>query len=467
MVVDVKPADGSSAKVPEAGELHIHPLARGYVDALDTTAGTLTVMGQLVQLTSSTNFSDHRACVSATTSACTAISTPTALTSTASASSPGNYVAVHGYLFGSGSGSANIVATLVSVSDAPAVSTGVNFKAEGLATVGTATLAIGGLSVDLSKAVCRVAGATTACASAFSTGQVVSVGAAAAPALPATTLVADFARVASKTSVDTSGAAVEVEGVVTNPTASGFVLRGVNIDTTALTTTLPAAGDLVRVLGTVANSGQAVTATSVVILHAASSVKLGLEGDASAITAGTAANTFTLSVLGQSITVNARTHLKDMSAKGWDKKVDPSSNPFNINTFATYLATSGMSQHVIVKAESDASGNLVANSLDIVPASAVTGVAGLVDATSVSNSTVTGTPSTLKVHGIAISVDPAAVLVPGPKPASYPGISAGDQVVALGTWSNSSLSIAATVSRTNQLFDAGVPRQNDRDRGEF
>ena len=66
MVVDVKPAAGSSAAAPQAGELHIHPLARGYVDALDAPAGTLTVMGQLVQLTSSTNFSDHRACAAAT-----------------------------------------------------------------------------------------------------------------------------------------------------------------------------------------------------------------------------------------------------------------------------------------------------------------------------------------------------------------------------------------------------------------
>ncbi|NVO06216.1 MAG: hypothetical protein HXX19_09970, partial [Rhodoferax sp.] len=248
------------------------------------------------------------------------------------------------------------------------------------------------------------------------------------------------------------------------------VLRGVAIDTSALAsgTSLPAVGDVVRVLGTVANAGQSVTASSVVILHAASSVKLGLEGDASAIAAGSAANTYTLSVLGQTITVNAQTRLSDMSVRGWDKKDDPAKNAFNITTFASYLATTGMSQHVIVKAETDASGNLVANSLAIVPASAVTGVAGLVDSTTpVVNSTVTGTPSTLKVHGIAISVDPAAVLVPGRKPSTFPSIASGDQVVALGTWSANTLSIAATVSRTNQLFDAGVPKKEDHDRGEF
>ena len=468
MVVDVKPAAGSSATAPQAGELHVHPLAKGYVDALDTTLGTLKVMGQLVQLSSSTNFSDHRACVSATPATCTAVSTPTALVSTVSAGSPGSYVTVHGYLFGTAAGSANIVATLVSVSDVPTASTGVNFKAEGLATVSAGSLSIGGLSADLSKAVCRVAGVVTPCASAFSTGQVVSVGAAAAPVVPAIALVADFARLASKTSVDTSGSAMEVEGVVSSPSASGFVLRGVTINTTALAagTTAPQAGDVVRVLGTVDSSGQSVTASSVTILHTANSVKLGLEGDATGIAAGAVANSFTLSVLGQTITVNAQTQLMDMSVKGWDMKPDPASNPFNISTFATYLAASGRSQHVIVKAETNGSGNLVANSLAIVPASTVTGVSGLVDATVV-NSKLTGTPSTLSVHGIAISVDPAAVLVQGPKPASYPTIAAGDQVVALGSWGANTLSVAATVSRSNQLFDAGVPGSKAADRGEF
>jgi hypothetical protein len=76
-------------------------------------------------------------------------------------------------------------------------------------------------------------------------------------------------------------------------------------------------------------------------------------------------------------------------------------------TRLTYLSAS-LSQHVIVKTESDASGNLTAQSLTFVPASSVVAVAGIVDATpAVSNSTVTGTPSTFSVHGIAVSADPA------------------------------------------------------------
>lgn len=466
MVVDVKPASGSSAATPVASELHIHPLARGYVDAADAVAGTLQVMGQSVQLTSSTNFSDHRACVSASPATCTAVSTPAGLTATST--SAGSYVAVHGYLYGSTSAAANIVATLVAVFDAPTATTGVHFKAEGVATVASGAVSIGGLAVDLSKASCKLAGVVSACASAFSTGQVVSVWSALAPALPATTLVADGARLASKTAVDTSSTAVELEGVVSSASGTSFVIRGVSIDASALAagSTLPAVGDAVRVLGSVAASGQTVAASSVVILHAASSVKLGLEGDASDVASGTAANTFTLSVLGQTITVNAQTRLADMSTGGWDRK-DPAANPFNITTFATYLASSA-SKHVIVKAETDALGNLVANSLAITKASTVAGVAGLVDASpAVSNSTVTGTASTLWVHHTAVVVDPAAVTAPARNGSGLVTMAAGDQVVALGTWNGSTLVVGATVSSTNKVFDAGPPQANNRDRGEF
>ena len=468
MVLDIKPASGSSASTPVASELHIHPLARGYVDAADTTLGTLQVMGQTVQLTSSTNFSDHRACMSTTPTTCTAITTLAGLSVTSTGPTvSGSYVTVHGYLYGSGS-STSIVATLISVADVPTATTGVNFKAEGVATVASGTVTIGGLTLDLSGAVCRVAGTTTPCASAFSTGQVVSAGAAVVPALPATTLAANFARLASKTAVDTAGSAVEMEGVVSSTGSNSFVARGVSVDTSTLSTALPAVGDVVRILGTVAGTSQAVTvsATSVVVLHAAASVKLGLEGDASAITADSTANTYTLSVLGQTVTVNDKTRLIDMSVRGWDHK-DPTTNPFNITTFATYMAAS-VSSHVIVKTETDASGEPVANSLAIVPGSSIAGVAGLVDASpAVVNSTVATTPSTLSVHGIAIQVAPAAVRVHHPSGGGFATLAAGDEVVALGTWSAGVLGIAAPVTPVNQLFDAGAPRAGDGYRGEF
>jgi len=463
MVVDVVAAAGSSASAPAASELHVHPLARGFVDASDTTKGTLTVMGQTVQLTAATNYSDHRACVSATTSPCIAIVGQSGVT--------GSYVTVHGYLFTSGSPSAtNIVATLVSVRDAPGGSaTGVNFKAEGVVTAtGTSSITIGGLTVDLSHGNCYAAGATVSCATAFSAGQVVSAFAAAAPALPAVILVADVARLRSKVVADTAGATVEVEGAVSSVTASpaSFVVRGISVDASALPTgsSLPAVGDIVRVLGTLAGTGQSVSvaATSVVVVHAAHSATFAFEGDASSVDAGLAANTWVVTILGQKVTVTATTRLADRSVKNWDH-ADPASNPFNIATFKTYLAASA-SQHLLVRAAADASGNLTALSVTIAPASTTAAVAGVVDASPAPvNSSTTGTPSTFRVHSVAISADPAAVLKARPG-GGMATVAAGDGVVAIGTLDSSgTLVVATTPSRTNVVIDFGVPSRPDHD----
>jgi hypothetical protein len=470
-VVDVKQDATSTAAAPVAAELHVHPLARGFVDAADATAGTLTVMGQTVQLTSSTTFSDHRACVSATTAPCAAVTTAASVTPTTvsgTTTTPGSYVTVHGYLFGSGAGTANIVATLIAVGDAPAGQGIANFKVEGVATVGTATLTIGALKIDLSKATCFAPG-KTACSSAFTTGQVVAAGAAAAPALPATTLVADFARQAPRLPVEVAGASVEVEGAVASAGTSTFVVRGIMVDASGLPagTAMPSAGDIVRVLGTIASSGKSVTATSLTIVHAANSVNLGLEGDASNVAAGSTTGTFTLSVLGQKIAVNSQTRLADMSVRGWDR-MDPAGNPFNITTFQTYL-TASASKHVVVRAESDSSGALVARSLAIVPASTEAAVSGIVDSTpAVVNSTATGTPTTFSVHGIAVKADPAAIVAPPfMRPKAFQTVAAGDQVVVVGTFSAAVLTVGPTLTANNSVLDVGPPKPMHGDRGEF
>lgn len=470
VVVDVKKDAAGTEDAPIASELHVHPLARGFVDAADATAGTLTVMGQSVQLTSATTFSDHRACLAATTSPCTAIANLSAVvpsTGTGTATTAGSYVTVHGYLFSTAPGSANIVATLVSVGDAPTGTGIANFKAEGVVTVGTATLTIGALKLDLSKANCFAPG-KTACSSAFTSGEVVSAGAATAPASPATTLVADFARVAARLPVETAGATVEVEGAVASTSTATFVVRGITIDTSGLAagTALPAAGDIVRVVGTIASNGKSVTATSVTIVHAANAVTVGLEGDAGSVSAGTT-GTFTLSVLGQSITVNAQTRLADMSVRGWDHK-DPVANPFNITTFQTYLAASA-SKHVVVKSEADATGALFARSLAIVPASSEVSVAGVVDSTpAVVNSTATGTPTTFSVHGIAVKADPAAITSsPSRRFKGGQSVAPGDYVVAVGTLNGAVVTVGPTIGFNNVVVDVGPLNSSHRDRGMF
>ncbi len=481
MVVDVKQAAGSTAAAPEASELHLHPLVRGYVDSSDTSGNTLTVMGQSVQLTSATNFSDHRSCLTAATSACTALTGQSGLTATtgsAGAAVAGSYVTVHGYLFGTSAGSANVVATLISVADAPAAgASGPVFKAEGMVSAASATgVTIGGLSVDLTQATCKVSGSATPCASAFSVGQVVATAASAQPALPVATLVASRARSGAKVTVDVAGTPVEVEGSVASVMASpaSFVLRGMTIDASAAGIVMPAAGDIVRVTGTVASNGESITASAVKVLHSAASASVAWMGDVNGVAAGTAANSYTFSILGQSVTVTADTRLMDHSTRGWDMKADPATNPFNITTFQTYLAAS-KSQHVIVVCEANASGNLSAVSVKIVPADAAAGVAGLVDATPVPvNSGVTGTPSTFAIHGLSVSADPAAVFSSHPMagtpgmgmdgkagnaaPTSMQSVAAGDEVLVLGIFAAGKFTVTATPSRSNGVIDFGAPK---------
>ena len=477
MAVDVRPLSGSTASSPQAAEIHVHPLARGIVDASDASANTLTVMGQTVQVTASTTYTDHRACLTAASSPCTAIigqSGLTATTGSGGAAVAGSFVTVDGYLYDSGSaGDVNIVATLVSVRDLPGGTHGANYKAEGVVTALTGTTAtIGGLSVDLSTATCFAADAQASCASAFSVGQVVSAFSAAEPTLPVTAFAPTTALLRDRLVVETAGASVELEGVVSGVTTSpaAFVIRGVTIDASALPagTALPAVGDVVRVQGTVATGGASVVASALTVLHTARSATYGFEGNDDGVTAGSTADTYVLTILGQSIAVNASTRLADLTVRGGNRG-DSTAHPFNITTFQSYLSTS-VSQHLLVRSAADASGNLSALSVVIVPASTVAGVTGVVDATPVPvNSSATGTPSTFSIHGVAVSADPSAIVGIGHR-ASGAGttIAAGDDVLALGTYAAPTLTVAAVsgtlLSRVNNVvIDSGVPPSGDHD----
>jgi len=482
MVVDVTPAAGSTTSAPEAGELHLHPLVRGYVDAVDTSAAsTLTVMGQKVQVNSSTNFSDHRACALAATPTCTPVSSLSLLTATTSAAAPGTYVTVHGYLFSGASGGTNVVATLISATDLPVInpsnvttpSSGTVppnhvFKVEGPLTLTGSVPSIGGLTLDFSTTTCKVAGTVTPCTTAFTAGQVIAVGSATAPVVPATTFAPTAARRAAKLPMQTVGQSIEVEGVVSSVTSStsSFVVRGITVDATTLGATLPAAGDLVEVEGTVTGTAQSISATKIKIIHAAASVSVDLQGDVdtASITGSGTAYSFTL--LGQTVNVTAQTRLADMSTRTWDHG-DPAANPFNISTFATYLGAS-TSKHLIVRTEADTTGRLTALSVAIVPASTVAGLSGIVDASpAVSNSSVTGTPTTFAIHGVSVSADPAAIYKPQPRNVAMQTVVAGEKLVVLGTYTNNVLTVGATTTTKNIVMDIGVPTVNLQNRSNF
>jgi hypothetical protein len=471
MVVDVKPASASTSSSPVASELHLHPLARGVVDASDPTGSTITVMGQTVQLSATTVFSDHRACLTAA-SPCSAISGQTGLTATTgsgAAAVAGTYVTVHGFLFASGASAsaANVVATLVSVGDAPAATTGASYKAEGVVSaVGGNGVTIGGLSVNLATATCYAAGAVAPCAGAFAAGQVVSVFSATSPALPAATFNATTARLHSTLPVEAVGSSIELEGRVSSVTTSpaSFVMRGLTIDASALTSgPLPAIGDQVRVDGTVASGGATVAATSVTVLHAAASATFGFEGDVASVSAGATSQTYSISVLGQTIGVGASTRLADRSMRNGGS-AQSSSNPFNIANFQTYLAASP-SKHLLVRTQADGLGNLSALSVTIVPASSVAGVSGAIDAAPAPSTGASGAaPTTFSVHSVAVSAAPAAVLGPrGWGHAAATTVAAGDIVLALGTVSSATLTVSAPATATNAVIDFGAPRGRDHD----
>jgi hypothetical protein len=473
MVVDVRPVPSSTDASPVADEIHLHPLARGVVDAADPAASTLTVMGQTIQVSAATLFSDRRACVTAPTAPCAAVAGLAGLDVTSgsgAAAAAGSFVTVHGYAF-NGSGGTSAVATLVAVSDAAAANTSTRYKAEGtVVAVGASAVTVGALQVDLSHATCRAGGAVAACSTAFSVGQIVSVFGTTAPTLPASQFSADGARSHGALSVTTAGAAVEIEGRVASVTASpaAFVVRGIAVDASALPagTALPAVGDTVEVKGVLAADGQSVTASALTIEQIAHGLRYGLEGDATAVAAGSAAGTYSVTVLGQTVLVNARTRLADRNlGRGGGAG-------FNIGTFQTYLAASA-SQHLIVQASADATtGQLTALALAIERVSARARLSGPVDAAPAPvNSSATGTPSRFSVHGVAVSADPAAILA-RPRSAAATTIAAGDDVLVVGSYSAGTLVVAAPAtpnmhprSDADQVVDYGAG--NGRDNGCF
>jgi hypothetical protein len=491
MSVDVKPASNSTTAAPVAAEVHLHPLARGVVDGSDTTAGTLVVMGQSLQITSATNFSDHRACLTQATP-CAPITGQSGLSVTSGSGNSavaGSYVGVYGYLYASPAGATNIVATLISVGDQPVSPAAAAYKAEGVVTaVGSNTVTIGGLAVDLSSALCYldgITGPTTPCASAFSMGQTVAAVGSATPALPAMGFAPDRVRLQPKLFVSTDGAAIELEGQVSavNTSAASFVLRGITVDAQALTSgTLPMVGDVVEVNGTVATGGTSVTANTVKLLHAAKAATYGLEGDAASVTAGSNAGTWLLTVLGQPVNVTATTRLADRSVDGGTGG-NRGGQSFNINTFKDYLAASS-SQHLIVRAEVDSSGALNALSVTLLPASPVAAVGGLIDAAPVPiNGAAGSTPTTFSVHGVTVSADPSAVLKAsaehdghgfgGSRTVGTTTVAVGDLVLVRGTYAAGTLTVAAIaygnqggpnpLANLNVVLDAGPITSKDHD----
>lgn len=448
MTVDVKAAEDSSSSAPHAGEIHIHPLARGYIDASDATAGTLQIMGQTVAVSSSTVFRDDRACVSASTSPCTPITAQSGLLATdqscavsgsgfqnqggGSTFTPGRYAQVFGLISTSSSGASTIQATLVRLLDA---GTTPIFKAEGsITTVGMGTppasFTLGGLSLDTSAA------CTASSSCAFSAGTLVAARGTATPTIScgASGIAVSFkpnAIAARHATTLTSGATVELEGlaanVVSTTTPATFTLDGVTIQVGS-GLTLPAAGDRVEVLGTV-NSDLSIAATSISTeeSHRQQSTPFLIQDTlASGSVTGSAAP-YDLSILGTHVVLDAHTRFVDRTVS---MGMMSGSNPFNVMTAASYL--NGLSSPTVVvvgyQDTSTTPATFHAVALEIVtPTTSDVRLGGVVTGA-------VGTGSSLQVDGLPVTVASGSTTVTGiTGTPTLSSIALGDFVLVTGS----------------------------------
>ena len=443
MVVGVIPMSASTNANPEAQEIRVSPLARGFVDLSNTSNSTLTVMGQTVQISSATAFSDGRACarsvVPAGVTPCTAIIGQAGLA--VSGTTPGTFVAVHGYLFGASStAQPQIIATLVKALDyktpVPATSTtlaipGSVFKAEGQVTSpatapNSGSITLGTLTANLTgtpATVCVDGGTHRPInCSTLAAGNIVSVMSNAAPASGAIT--ATLARLRHVVP-QTPGNRVEIEGRVSSVGSASFVVRGITINQPAsLGLTLPAVGDKVEILATVDANGTSVTAISREDHEVELNNKYLFESDLAAapvtvITPATAttpaATKYTISVFGQTITINAATELADRTSIG---------ATFNISNVQTYLTPGATPKHLLISAYADSSGALTATSVAIIRQTGLVAVSGKVDSGSIV--TAITTMSSLKVHGVNVIYNGV----------THPAVAAGNYAIARGTLSS-------------------------------
>ena len=421
MTVEVKPTSASTNTAPKAQEIRVTPLARGSVDASDTSNSALSVMGQTVQLTPATVIKDARACVATATCTPAVITDQSGLVPACSLSA-GTYsctgtaatqVQVFGFLNASGSSSA-ITATLVRVIDNNG-SGSQFYRATGalsVASSGTApaSYTLNGLSFS-SQTAC---GAPIECS--FSSGNVVTTRGTMAPtygtpgsSLPIPVVFTPVTLHLSRASALTVGSTIEVEGLVSNASGSTFQVQGVTV-TLGSGQTLPNNGDHIEATGTVtATAPPAITATSLSTEeHRGQHVSgflledtLGT-GPVTTNSPVTTPPTYTLSILGVSVQVNAKTHLEDETAT-----TPPA---FNINTFASYIGSTA--PHVVVRGYIDTTGSspvLVAADLRIVKAPTASPsynarIGGAV--TSVTSTSVTVDSITLPLAGVTVT-DPA------------------------------------------------------------
>jgi len=367
MTVEVTASNNTASVVTYASAV------RGEIDAINTAASTITVLGQTVVVSSSTAFAG-----SSTTGG-----TTTAVTGLGNLS-VGNYVVVYGYLdcttststTSCASGSTQVLASLV-------------YKPTAAGTYGTSgyaqsvdgtsdTFLINGLTVSYASATCSSSPCSVA------DGEFVTVAAAAATASTggALTLTATSLTTSSTAPVLVSGETISIQGPVSdlNTASSTFVLRGVTINGSVLAATVAtlANSDIVQVTGTV-NATGAIQASAITIENQAT---FTLTAPVTAISS----TADTLVVLGKTFTVNSSTSFYDQASNV---------RPFNLSNFASVLAVDNQLQ---VSGYVGSSGIIATQVVRVpTPSTAYVAAQGVVTADSLS-------ADTLAIGGVAVSL---------------------------------------------------------------
>jgi hypothetical protein len=371
MTVDVD-ADGGKATL-----LRFTSAVRGEVDAVDTMASTITVLGQTVRVTSGTSFAGN-----------VGNSSTGSMPKRLSDVHAGNYVVVFGFLECSGSdcssGATDIVATLV---NEPA-SVG-KYRVQGYVTNYSAnTFTINGLKVDITTSGMSPTQCNTMnCA--FANGNFVSVRSTTAPtgsvSAGTLTLMADDVKLRPVAPTFAAGSTVTIEGPVTQLSGTSFVVRGIKVDASGIASSVTglANSQIVEVTGTISSTGTLV-ATSIDVERHATFLLMG--AIASVSTSG-------FSVLGESFTVNSDTRFGDLAM---------GERPFNSTNFSTVLK---MGDQVIVAAYPSSSGGNVATRVERIPAPSTpeAAVIGVVSADSSSADTMT-------IAGITVTLNSSTKL---------------------------------------------------------
>jgi hypothetical protein len=389
MTVDVDAQAGGG--MLSASLVRFTSVVRGEVDIAPGASGTaMTVLGQPVQITSSTSFIG-------TNGLGNAVAMQNDI-------GTGDYVVVFGYLDCTSNSSPCTAAqaTASLVVDQGIAPAGAIYRVKGFVSKpASASFAINGLTVDLSS--------TTVCMPSpcsDSSGSLVAVRSNTPPTgsgatVPGTlTLAATAVRADSQAPVLNVGATTFLEGPATqiDTAADTLVVRGITINAPTLASTVAGLtnGEIVEVTGTVA-SDTSIDATAIAVERHATFTLMG------PLDPGFTSASTTVSVLGVVFTINADTRFADHSL---------GVRPFNSSNFASVIASG---DQVLVSGYPTTSGPLSTNMATRVervpsPPMPIAGAIGLVSSASAG----TGTTATdaVVVGGVTITVQapPATML---------------------------------------------------------